>query len=305
MFMCHETMNREDSDNWKKDVLGHILLALAASDDIKDLLIFKGALVLNIHLGNERMSLDIDSNLVQDFLTSFPEISDQIEYLEERLRRSITRYFTKQNPVRYELSRLNIKRSPPKDHPRGWDAFTIRLNITDHQNSDVRTLPALKIDIAAPEELSAESVKVIQLGSYHVKAYTLERIAGEKLRAFLSTLPHYRAKVLKPGEAVRVKDLYDIARVFRVKPISNESFWLRVGEEFRLASASRFIDCQGIESFQQEWENTRKLYEEDPTLPKDILFDEIEKVVMAVSSFFTERALIPFYNPLPVASNQT
>jgi hypothetical protein len=53
-------------------------------------------------------------------------------------------------------------RSPPKnDHPLGWDAYSIKINIIDHKNSHVRNLPALSIDIAAPESLSSNSVSEI------------------------------------------------------------------------------------------------------------------------------------------------
>lgn len=51
-----------------------------------------------------------------------------------------------------------------------------------------------------------------------VMAYTLQRIAGEKLRAFLSSLPTYRRQVKTPGEVVRVKDIYDLACILRVAP---------------------------------------------------------------------------------------
>lgn len=74
-------------------------------------------------------------------------------------------------------------------------------------------------------------------------AYTLVRIAGEKLRAFLSSLPAYRAKVKKPGEAVRAKDLYDISRIRRVHGLEQIEFWRRAGEEFHVACRYRYIDC--------------------------------------------------------------
>lgn len=292
-------MNQDLANQWKKEVLEHIFLALAATPEINDFLIFKGALILNRHLGNERMSLDIDSNLSQDFLSSFPEIGEQISYLETILSKSISKYFRGHNPVRFDLTNLKIRRSPPRDHPRGWNAFTIKLNITDRLNADVRALPVLKIDIAAAEQLSESSVMEMELGSYRIKAYTLERIAGEKLRAFLSTLPEYREKVSKPGEAVRVKDLYDIARIYQAWPVEEESFWLMAGKEFQLAAASRFIDCDGLVTFQQEWGNTKKFYESDPTIPPNISFDEVEEIITAICRFLEENRMVPFSNPLP------
>lgn len=292
-------MNSEDSNKWKSDVLGQILIALASSSELKDVLVYKGALILNIRLGTTRMSLDIDSNLIQDFVVAFPIKEDQEKYLSKALSTAVNRYFDRQEPVRFKLETLRIQRSPIKDHPLGWDAFSIKMNVKDYQNNNVRNLPALAIDIAAPETLSENSFSDINLGAYQVKAYTLERIAGEKLRAFLSTLPAYRAKVSKPGEAVRVKDLYDLVRIYRVRPIENELFWDQAGNEFRLACESRFIDCQGDETFQENWEYTKALYELDSTLPKDVPFDEIEMVIIAINGFFTAKGVTPFSFPLP------
>lgn len=293
-------MNPDDTKKWQSDVLGHILLALAASKELRDVLVFKGALILNIRLGTTRMSLDIDSNLIQDFVMKFPEKEDQEGYLKKVLTTAIDKYFDRQDTVRYELDNLKIIRSPlKKNHPRGWDAFLIKIKIIDHQNSNVRSLPALAIDVAAPEALSEHSFSEIDLGGFQVKAYTLERIAGEKLRAFLSTLPSYRAKVSKPGEALRVKDLYDLVRIHRERPIENKMFWERSGKEFKLACSSRYVDCHGLETFQENWDYTKNLYETDTTLPKDVEFDEVERVILVINGFFKSKAITPFTFPLP------
>src|SRR5438552_753157 len=108
--------------------------------------------------------------------------------------KAIRRHFEQQDPVRYELTRLLVRTYPPNSHPRGWDAFKVRMNVNDLRK-EVLGLPALEIDVAAPEELSDSSVSAINVGGHRVYAYTLERIAGEKLRAFLSSLPAYRAKM--------------------------------------------------------------------------------------------------------------
>ena len=294
-------MNPGDANKWKADVLEHILLALASSKELKNVLVYKGALILNKRLGTERMSLDIDSNLVQDFVLAFPEKKQQENFLEKFLKSAISKYFNRQDPVRFELSAIKIKNSPLKsDHPLGWDAFSIKINVTDFQNIHVRNLPALSIDVAAPESLSINSVSGIDLGGHVVNAYTLERLAGEKLRAFLSTLPKYRAKVKKPGEEIRVKDLYDLARIQRVKPIHNELFWEVAGEEFKMACASRYIDCEGLVTFKEKWENTRTLYKNDRTLPSDVKFDEVDKVITDIIAFFSARQITPFVFPLPL-----
>jgi len=293
-------MNLDDSKKWQADVLGHILLALASSEELRDALVYKGALILNKHLGNDRMSLDIDSNLAQKFALACPDKKQQESFLETTLNSSISKYFNRQNPVRFELASINIQRSPRKtDHPLGWDAFLIKIKITDHKNIQVRSLPALTIDVAAPEVLSENSVTDMKIGGHLVRAYTLERIAGEKLRAFLSALPAYRTKVKKPGEAVRVKDLYDIAQIHRVKPISDEIFWGVAGYEFNMACASRYIDCEGLATFKENWGNTKELYKTDSTIPSDVEFDEVDKVITSICAFLERKQITPFFYPIP------
>ena len=58
------------------------------------------------------------------------------------------------------------------------------------------------IDLSAPESLGPLAIADLDVDGRQVVAYTLERIAGEKLRAFLSTLPTHLAKIAKPGAAV-------------------------------------------------------------------------------------------------------
>jgi hypothetical protein len=194
-------MNSNERDNWKFTVLAEILAALAKNSEIRENLIFKGALILNRHLNIQRKSLDIDSNLVSDFALQHPEREAQKEFLEKHVKQAITRHFEAQNPVRYELKSLRIDLSPKKNHPRKWNAFEIIIALTDHANSGVRGLPTLTMDVAAPEKLSEYSISEMDVDNVKIRVYSLERIAGEKARAFLSTLPTYRAKVKKPGRS--------------------------------------------------------------------------------------------------------
>jgi hypothetical protein len=292
-------MNQNQQDLWKKIALLHILSALAKSDEIRKVLIFKGALILNHRLGTERMSLDIDSNLDFDFSLQFPERDDQKAFLEKHIPIAVIRHFESQDPVRYEYKSLKIEPTPRDDHPRGWDAFRVKINIIDNENVGVRGLPPLKVDVAAPETLSDRSTDEIPWNGASIRAYTLERIAGEKSRAFLSTLPTYRDKVEKPGEAIRTKDLYDLTRILEAFPITKNSFWQVAGDEFLLACESRFIDCSGIESFHEDWEDTKEAYNNDKIIPDDISFDAVEKTLAVIVSFWTKIGIIPFKFDLP------
>ncbi len=72
-------------------------------------------------------------------------------------------------------------------------------------------------------------------------------------------------------------------------------------EEFRVACRSRYIDCQGLTTFQEQWAVTRKTYEE-ATIPKDIAFEEAEATLVAVVSFLEAQGIVPFTFPLPEGS---
>ena len=294
-------MNPKDSERWKSQVLDEIFIALAASEPLDQALIYKGARVLNVHLPETgRQSLDLDANLAGPFVQAFPDREAQRVFLEEEMNRALRHHFERQNPVRFELTALTVRTYPPKRHPLGWDAFKVKMKVND-LSKDVRTLPVLEIDIAAPEELLETSVAPIEVGGHHVYAYMLERIAGEKLRAFLSSLPAYRAKVKRPGEAVRAKDLYDVSRIRAARGLEQVEFWRLAGEEFRVACQSRYIDCHGLTTFQEQWAVTQKTYEE-ATIPKDISFEEAEATLVAVVSFLETRGIVPFTFPLPEGS---
>jgi hypothetical protein len=290
-------MNQLDADHWKSLALDDVFIALAASERLIEALIFKGARVLGVRLSIGRQSLDLDSNLSAPFVVNCPDREMQKSFLETEITHALHRHFERHEPVRYELAGLTVRTYPPKRHPMGWDAFKVRLNVNDLTRR-VKGLPALEIDVAAPEELLDHSISTIEVGGHHVFAYTVQRIAGEKLRAFLSSLPAYRAKLKKPGVSVRARDLYDLTRIRRVHEMGDFEFWREVGQEFRIASRSRYIDCQGLTTFQEQWAVTRKTYEE-ATIPKDISIEEAESTLVAVVSFLEAQRVIPFAFPLP------
>ena len=292
-------MDKTQRENWKFELLGELLLAMGSSPQLRENLIFKGALILNHHLGSHRKSLDIDSNLDREFTTHHPNQEAQRKFLEEHVELAISRHFEKKNPVRYELKNLRIVSSPKDLHPRGWDGFLITVTLIDHSNPGVRGLPSLTIDVAAPESLSEHSVSDLVLQGVKIRAYTLERIAGEKARAFLSTLPTYRSKVKKPGESVRVKDLYDLTKILRLKPLDEKQFWTIAGNEFSLACQSRGIDCVGQASFLENWGETKNFYEKDPTIPTDIPFNDVDVAIRSISSYWEEIGIIPLFFELP------
>ena len=288
-------MNSEQRDIWKNEVLDAIFEGLAASAELRGVLVYKGARVLNRRLGDGgRQSLDLDTNLSPDFVAQTPGREDQAKYIERHFRLTLTRYFERQSPVRYSILGLRVRLKPPREHPRGWNALEVAISLADNTNPQVHGLPRITIDVAAPEHLLPSSTAPLRIGEHDVVAYSVERMAGEKLRAFLSSLPTYRQKLRRPGDARRVKDIYDFARICRRHTPDEVDFWRRAGRDFRAACASRFVDCNGIASFSENLDVTRDAYDKDPTIPKDISFDAAWDLLESVVSLFDREQIVPF-----------
>src|SRR5680860_446941 len=156
-------MNKEQQNKWKFEVLCYIFHALGGNSAIRKSLIFKGALVLNQHLGTPRMSLDIDSNLDTEFALQHPDRIVQKTFLEESISEAMSNYFEGQDPVRFEVSNIRVEPKPINNHPRGWDAFLIKITLTDNEKLGVKGLPPMTIDVAAPETLSDISIVPLAL----------------------------------------------------------------------------------------------------------------------------------------------
>jgi hypothetical protein len=290
-------MNQKDNEHWKSQVLDEVFIALAASKTLDGILVFKGARVLSKLLGGGRQSLDLDSNLAEQFAKSHPDRNEQRCFLDSEITKAVRTHFDRQEPVRFEFKSLKVEDNPLISHPRGWDAFTVKLYVNDLTKRST-VLPTIEIDVSAPEVLHSSSVCLIEVGGHSVNAYTLHRIAGEKLRAYLCSLPEYRTKINSQPRAVRAKDLYDISRIHSFRNIEDCDFWCRVGTEFLVACKSRFVDCQGLTTFHQQWSVTRKAYEA-ATVPKDIPFELAELNLQSIVGFFESQKIIPFEFPFP------
>lgn len=296
-------METFDPDRWQSDVLDQIFEALGAYQPIADSMVFKGARVLNLRLGHSRQSLDIDGNLSNAFAASVLTQDARLSFFEKHLPLALARHFDRQEPVRFTSDNVTITRRPKTDHPRGWDGFVIKLRISDQQIGNTNALPDLGLDINAPEPLSAHAIAPLKIGRYEVQAYTLQRIAAEKLRAFLTSLPSYRAKVQpkKRPVPIRTKDLHDLARICRTEaPAVNGLFWRQVAEDFQLACQHRFVDCEGFCTFQDNWDVTRADYRRDPKLSV-VDFVEAEAALHSVMDVFSELKVFPLVFPLPAA----
>lgn len=293
-------MNTTQRDQWIDGVLVEVMKALMGDEKLRAALVFKGAWILNFHLGENRHSMDIDAAAEPMWAKAMECLDAEEAYLDKYLPRAVTRHFENQNPVRFALEKTKITRNPPQ-HPRNWDMIQVSLTIKDSLNPTVRGLPAVELEVSAPETYGADAVETRDFLGVPAQVYALHRIAGEKLRAYLTSLPEYRRKMegtIGRERAVRVKDLHDTARILKARPITDLDFWTRAASEFRLACASRYVDCESANTFKQGWEQVRARYTEDRHLAS-VSFAEVEAAIDQVLAFFSEMDVFPLQFTLP------
>lgn len=295
-------MNAIDQNIWLDEALGHVFRAIASNENLRKALVFKGARILAIHLGNDRKSLDLDSNLSSIESINISTKEDVPIFLRENIGRALERYFESQNPVRFSANNIKVQPSPAKEHPRGWGGYDVFISLLDGQYQAVRGLPHLSVEVAAEETVGKDAVVELPLDEgIHARCHALHRIAAEKLRAFLQSLPRYCNKLTRPARAQRVKDLYDLARILRARPIDERGFWDAVVSEFKLACETRLVDCNGLDTFKEEWGQTKEQYEKDISL-KQISFGEAEDTLVQIITYFSQLGIFPLTFPLPPLS---
>lgn len=90
-------MGPDEALRWKCEVLDRVFIAVARSPQLARSLVFKGARVLSLHLGEmSRQSADLDSNFDRGFIAERSDPQAQRQFLEEELRRSIRRRDTRE-----------------------------------------------------------------------------------------------------------------------------------------------------------------------------------------------------------------
>jgi len=294
-------MNSLERNKWLNGAIKEALNAIVAHQPLRSALVFKGARILNLHLGTERQSLDIDSNLSPEFAKQHENLEELQAWLKGEMLIALRNYFERQSPVRFTVQNVEVRRNPPRiPHPRKWDALVVLIKINDEKFRGVMGMPNVELEIAAPELLGPAAVTELSLDGHVLRAYALHRIAGEKLRAFLTSLPAYREKMKGGTRAHRVKDLHDLARILAVRPIQDEKFWRDSAGEFRLACQSRLVDCAGLATFLQAWEATRTAYSNDATL-SSIPFSAAEDALRQIIGKFQEFQIFPLEYPLSQA----
>ena len=293
------TMNPLNRERWVNEVLREVMTALMHDEALRQALVFKGAWILNLHLGDSRHSMDIDATAEPGWVQEMGSLDNQEEFLREHLPKAVRRHFERQNPVCFTLEDAKFERNPANHHPRGWDMLKVKLVIRDHRLANARSLPPAELEIAAAESYGADAAEWKDFLGAPARVYALHRIAGEKLRAYLTSLPEYRAKMRGGDREFRVKDLHDLARIVRHRPLTDVTFWTKAMLEFRLACESRYVDCAGPETFKQDWPQARLRYDQDQHLAT-ISFLEAEATLDEILGAFSKMGVFPLVFPVPL-----
>lgn len=122
-----------EQQRWESTILDEIFKALASSQDLSRMLIYKGARVLRLRLQESlRASFDIDA-----CLTNFAANTDgnsrsaSLDVIKMLANRAIIAYFEAQEPVRYELLRVSLaNRRKIGPHPRAVGRLLVGFGST-------------------------------------------------------------------------------------------------------------------------------------------------------------------------------
>lgn len=291
-------MQPSDQERWKQEVVELVFCALARRPALIDHLVFKGGQVLNLRLPiSRRVSVDLDATARTSFSGVGRDDDERAAFLDANVHAALTSFFDAHPVVRFSVTEVTTRRKPRDPPPRGWDAFEVRIRLRDALRPGVHALPTITIDVSAPESLLPGSVEPLRVRDAVVSAYSLGRLAAEKLRGILQSLRAYRMKTHRRPGAVRVRDIYDVAAILAERPIDDGSFWTTVASEFTEACRSRSVDCLGLASFEENLASTKNAYENDATIPGDIDFDSAWEGIRSVVRFLERLGVVPFRNP--------
>jgi len=186
----------------KDYALSYLLAGIARVEELREGLILKGATALRkMYFGDYRFSEDLDFSTCQE-----TPVLDVDEAVGQTVR-EMDGLLQERGPFRVEMERL-ILREP---HPRGQDAFVVRVQFPAHR----KALCRLKVEITRDEVVLLPPQQRALLHEFpeeKVEAglwcYPLEEIVAEKLRALLQS--HARLQQRGWGASRVCRDYYDL-----------------------------------------------------------------------------------------------
>ena len=213
----------------------YVLLGIAGVPELRDSLVFKGGTALRkVHLPEYRFSEDLDFSAEDaprgDALLE--AVRGAVESAEAAARAHA--------PVTMDVRRVR-ERGP---HPGGQEAFSIRVRFPWQREPMV----SVKVEVTHDESILLPAPSRQILHEYEedlvvsVRAYALEEIAAEKLRATRQT----QARLAERGWVrPRVRDYFDLWNLVRLDP--GRMDWRQVARVLPRKCALRRVAFRSVE----------------------------------------------------------
>jgi len=234
-------------------VLSWVLFGLAAIDDIKDKLVFKGGTALKkCYFGDYRFSQDLDFSSLEgapegDHLETL--ITAACNHAQKALYERIP------NPV-LTCARYTEK----KPHPHGQEAFVIRAQLPWHRAPYVRVM----IEVTHNERVVNPPILKEILHGYpedfncKILTYSLEEIFSEKLHAILQNTKKIHEQKWSRSRARDYYDLWRMLSSFQNK-LNSEIIMDTLaqkceGRGVAYKSINDFFDIKALEAVQRDWD---------------------------------------------------
>jgi predicted nucleotidyltransferase component of viral defense system len=187
-------------------VLSFILVGITETEQLSRHLVFKGGTALKkCYFGDYRFSEDLDFSTLPG--------SPRGAALDDEMRKAcglVRDLMNEFAPVEVTCQRYREKHP----HPGGQAAYEIRVQLPWHKKPMVRVL----VEITTDEKVLKDPVNRPILHGYgerisaRIKAYSLEEIVVEKMRAILQQKKRMKAKGWSRS---RARDYYDLWRILR------------------------------------------------------------------------------------------
>jgi predicted nucleotidyltransferase component of viral defense system len=190
-------MNRVPID--LDEVRRHVIIALAADDELGELLVLKGGNALRlVHGIGSRASLDLDYSIEADLLDSGA--------IRTRIEHALAREFSS---IRYSVFDVRIAQKPaiPQDQDQRpkWGGWAVEFKLIDSQKFDefinnpgklrdyslelYEHKKSFQIDISKYEYVG--SAQAVLFRGYSLRVYSPAMIVFEKLRALCQQMKDY------------------------------------------------------------------------------------------------------------------
>ena len=187
----------------KDYALSYVLAGISSHNQLNQILLLKGGTALKkLYFGEYRFSEDLDFTCAD---------SDRKELLDEPFKEAISAAGTlllTQGPFDWTVERYE-EREP---HPRGQEAFVVRLRFPWHREALCR----IKVEVTTDEPVVLEPQRRHLIHGYEedlecmIACYALEEIVAEKLRTLVQT---HRKLATRGWNRPRARDYYDLWRI--------------------------------------------------------------------------------------------